>query len=131
MKIPKWFPWRALVLYVAMVAWLLLIAVPTSAEFSKLVPIGGGSPAKRLSDAMNTAGYTGSSALDELTLCVPSSNVNTMYVGSASNVNDTTGFPLEPGTCITYRAAGRPIESSSIYIYTATTESAAVSLRQR
>lgn len=100
-------------------------------EFSRLVSIPGGTPAQRLSVSLGNAGYTGSSAMDELTICNPSTNANTMYLGSASNVNASTGFPLEQGSCISYRAAGRPVEASAYFIYVAATADAAITLRQR
>lgn len=113
------------------VALMLSIVAASAVEFSRLVSIQGGTPAQRLSVALGNAGYTGGSAMDEMSLCVPSANANTMYIGSASNVDATTGFPLAPGDCITYRAAGRPIEASSFFIFVATTESLAVTLRPR
>lgn len=109
---------------------ILAITTVVFGEFTKLVSITGGS-AQRLSTSLTSAGYSGSTALDELTVCVPDANTNTMYLGSQSNVNASTGFALAPGTCITYQAAGRPIDSSTMYVYTATTESIAVTLRPR
>lgn len=122
--------WRAaLILYTAMFLGLWLVSV--HAEFTRLVSIPGGTPPQRLTVSLGNAGYTGPSAMDEMTICVPDANVNTMYLGSQSSVNASTGFALAPGSCITYTAAGRPIEASSFWIFVATTESCAVSLRPR
>lgn len=104
---------------------------PAHAEFAKLVSISGGSPGSRLSSSLSTAGFSGNTSLDELTICVPSTNTNTLYLGSSSSVNASTGFPIKPGVCITYRAAATAIEASSIYTFEATTESVAVTLRER
>lgn len=117
-------------LFTAVVVALLVLTISVSAEFTKLVSITGGS-AQRLSISLSDAGYTGTASVDELTFCVPSANANTMYLGSQSNVNASTGFPIEPGTCITYRAGGRAINMASFYVFTNTTESAAISLRER
>lgn len=110
---------------------LALLVVVVRAEFTKKVSITGGSPAPQLSSSLATAGYLGGTTLDELTICVPSTNTNTMYLGSSSSVNATTGFPLAPGVCITYRSGARAIESSHIYCFESSTESIAVTLRER
>lgn len=123
---------RVSLMPVVLLTVLSLVTIAVGAvEFNRLVPIPGGASAQRLSVSLGAAGYVGGSALDELTICIPSSNLNTMYLGSVPGVNNTTGFPLGPGDCITYRAAGRPIEASSIYVYVSTTENAAISLRAR
>lgn len=125
-------PFSAVMAALLMAAALLCFAPqPSSAEFSKAVSISGGSPAPRLSASLATAGYTGTSQMDELTLCVPSTNVNTLYLGNDANVTATTGFGLAPGTCVTYRTGQRAVDASAFFTYEATTESIAVTLRQR
>lgn len=104
---------------------------PTAlAEFIQLVSITGGS-GQQLSTALATAGYTGRVDVDELTICVPATNTNTMYLGSATGVNASTGFPLAPGDCLTSRAEKEAVHTTSIYIFVASTESAAIWLRSR
>lgn len=117
-------------LFTAAVVALLVLTISTHAEFSKKVSINGGS-AVRLTTALSDAGYTGVASLDELSVCVPSSNVNSMYYGSQSNVNASTGNQLEPGSCQHFLAAARPVDASSYYFYVATTESLEVTLRGR
>jgi hypothetical protein len=121
---------RLLSISAVMLAALLTLTFAVHGEFTKLVSITGGS-AQRLTDSLSAAGYTGTASVDEMTLCVPSANVNTMYLGSQSNVNASTGFPVEPGTCITFRSGQRPIDVSSFWTYVATTENAAITLRPR
>lgn len=121
---------------ISLVACLFVDRQPLSppiahAEWAKLVSITGGSPAKRLSESMATAGYTGSSFLDEITICVLQTNVNTARIGGDSNANASTGFPLAPGACITYRAGARSVDVSRIWIFENSTESVAVALRER
>lgn len=113
---------------------LFLVAVgfspPTYGEFAKLISISGGS-GQRLSSSMAASGYTGPSLLDEITICVPNTDANIEYIGFNSTVNASNGFPLNQGDCITYRAAGRAIDSSRIWLWNATSQSVAISLRER
>lgn len=121
-----------IVAFLSLVACLFVGRAPVPVahgEFARLVSITGGSPAKRLMDSLVVAGYNEAPQIDEITLCVPSSNTNPMYVGSAGTVNNTNGFAIVPGDCQTYRAARRSIDVTRIYLYVATTESVAVSLR--
>lgn len=114
-------------------AALLLMALATAtvfAEYHRLVSITGGS-GQQLSTALATAGYAGPVQLDELIICNQTGAANTIYVGSSSAVNASTGFPIAAGTCERWRAAGRAIDVSSYFIFSATTLSIAVSLRPR
>jgi hypothetical protein len=120
---------RRLILSIVL-AVLTLAALSVRAEFIKQVSVTGGS-AQRLSTLLVASGYAGPTSLDELTIKVPDGNSNTLYYGSSSAVNASTGFPLNPGDSKTWRAAGAPIEASSIYLYVATTESEAVDIRER
>jgi hypothetical protein len=122
---------RSLILITTVLA-LMVLAVSVHGEFTRLVSISGGSSAPRLMDSLVAAGYTGSASLDELMICNPTGAANTLYIGNVATVNASTGFPVAAGTCApTYRAAARPINASSFFIFSAVTESAAISLRER
>lgn len=114
-------------------AVLLLVALTTATvfgEFHRLVSITGGS-GQQLSVSLATAGYTGPVQLDELIICNQTGAANTIYIGNTSAVNASTGFPIAAGTCERWRAAGRNIDASSYFIFSAATLSIAVSLRPR
>jgi hypothetical protein len=104
--------------------------IPVLAEFHRLVSITGGS-GQQLSTSLATAGYAGPVQLDELIICNPTGSANTIYIGSTSAVNASTGFPIVAGNCERWRAAGRAIDVTSYFIFSATTQSIAVSLRPR
>lgn len=109
---------------------IFFCATAVFAEFHRLVSITGGS-GQRLTTAMTTAGYTGGAHVDELILCNPTGSANTLYLGSVASVNASTGFPIVAGTCERWRAAGRPIDMSTYYLFAATTQNAAISVRPR
>lgn len=109
---------------------LTIAAATVFGEFHRLVSITGGS-GQQLSTALATAGYAGPVQLDELIICNPTGSANTIYLGSSSAVNASTGFPIAAGNCERWRAAGRAIDSSSYFIFVATTQNVAVSLRPR
>ena len=122
---------RSLVL-IATVLVLLTLTVSVHGEFTRLVSINGGSPAPRLMDSLVAAGYTGPASLDQLDICNPTGAADTLYIGNVATVNASTGFPVPAGTCApTFRAAARPVNASSFFIFSAVTESAAISLRER
>lgn len=108
-----------------------VLVVPVRAEFSKQVSITQGSPAPRLSDALVTAGYTGAMSMDEMTICDPIANTKSFFLGSNANVNASTGFEIPPGVCVTYRSAARAVNAASFFVFTATTQNAAITLRER
>lgn len=119
-----------LLLIVISFGLLLFFVVTTFAEFHRLASVTGGS-GQRLTTVLTTAGYTGGDHVDELILCNPTGSANTLYLGSASSVNASTGFPIVAGTCERWRAAGRPVDLSTYYLFVATTQGAAISVRQR
>jgi hypothetical protein len=112
------------------IGFVLLLSLTVFAEFHRLVSITGGS-GQRLTTALATAGYTGGDHVDELIICTPSGSANTMYLGHISTVNASTGFPIPAGTCERWRAAGRNIDMTSYYLFVATTQNAAISIRSR
>lgn len=118
-------------LFLALIIALSLVTLPVRAEFTRQVSITGGSPAKKLTTMLAVAGYTGNTQLDEITMCVPSANVNSMYLGNNSSVNAATGYEMAPGDCLTFRAAARPADIEQMFFYVQTTEKLAVTLRQR
>lgn len=97
--------------------------------YNRRISVSGGSP-QRLSTVLSGAGYLGTMALDELTVCVPNANSNTLYIGQ-SDVSTSNGFALAPGTCFTQRGSTTAIDASSIYIRVVSTESESFSLRSR
>lgn len=101
---------------------LALVPSALASDFNKTLSVSGGSP-RRLSDLLVDGGYAGNpDQVQVLTICVPSSNSNTLYLGQ-SNVDASTGFPLEPGTCDTIPYSNVSITTSRIYLFVATTES--------
>jgi hypothetical protein len=88
-------------------------------EFAKKLTLTGAS-ADRLSTLLAAAGFT---ITIPYTLIVRATKTNTasIYVGSSSGVDDSTGFEIEPGD--TYEIAGdrpSPIQVSQYYFYAPT-----------
>lgn len=113
----------------SLVLIILLAITVFASHYNRTISVTGGSP-QRLSSVLSGDGYGGSFLLDELTICVPSTNTNTLYLGQ-SNVSSSNGFPLEPGSCYTQRSATTPIDAGAIYLRVSSTESEQFSLRSR
>ena len=111
--------------------WIIALAVVVMAgPYNRKISVTGGS-AQKLITVLESATYSGSATASELTICVPSSNVNTLYLGQ-SDVSATNGFPIDPGGCKTERdASGSPIDMTRIYLFVSSTESEVFSVRTR
>lgn len=125
MRQAKWFLGSVLV-----VALLVTTALGFG-QFNRTISVTGGS-AQRLSTVLASGGYSSPETLDELTICNPAGAANTLYLGQ-SDVDASNGFPLLAGECKTERAVstGNPVQSGQIYLFTATTQSAAFSVRSK
>lgn len=112
---------RSLTALLTIILALSFVPITLASDFNKTLSVSGGSP-RRLSDLLVNGGYTGvPDQVQWLTICVPSANANTLYLGQ-SNVSASNGFPLEPGTCNTLPYSTVPITTSRIYLFVATTE---------
>lgn len=109
-----------------LLTFLLAISV-FAMEFNRSVNVPGGA-AQRLTGVLTGGGYTGPATLDALTICNPDAATNTLYIGQ-SDVSASNGFPLEAGVCYTWPSGQRPTDAGRIYLFTATSQNAAISLR--
>lgn len=112
---------------------LLCVVVYATAFMKQVAVVGGG--ARRLSTVLSNANYTSSSGVLELNVCNPSDAPGTLYVGSNSNVNATTGSRLVQSQCIRFAATGATgdigVKTDDFYLFTSANQNAEVWLRTR
>lgn len=113
---------------------LLIVGAIYATTFVKQVAIVGTAP-RRLSTLLTNANYTGSSGVLELNVCNPTDAAGTLYVGSNSNVNSTTGARLDQGDCIRFVATGVSgdigVKTDELYLLTNANQNAEVWLRTK
>ena len=106
----------------------LLLAISIFAtDFNRTFNVPGGQ-ARRLSNLLSDGGYSGSNTLDFLTICNPTGNANTLYVGQ-SDVSASNGAAILAGDCNTWPAGKQPTQAGQIYLFTATSQNATFILR--
>lgn len=102
-----------------------------SREFDQLVSVTGGT-AQNLLTVLQAAGYGGGLIGTELRYRVP--DAQSLYLGSASTVNASTGDPIDPGAYSTERATGflgDAIDPSQKYLFLATTDNVGIFFRAK
>lgn len=120
------------VLITGLVFSLLTVAVvAANTTFIRRTSITGGS-AQQLSSVLSTAGFTGTTSLQELTLRNPPANANDLCIGQ-SDVSASTGLCLQPGESLTMRAVSQQdaIYTSQIYLYVSSTQDASILARDK
>lgn len=112
----------------------LIVGAVCATTFVKQVAIVGTAP-RRLSTLLTNANYTGSSGVLELNICNPTDAAGTLYVGSNSNVNSTTGARLDQGDCIRFATTGTTgdlgVRTDDLYLLTNANQNAEIWLRTR
>lgn len=120
---------------IAAVPTLVLLAVMVYATaFMKQVAVVGGG-ARRLSTVLANANYAASTGVLELNICNPSDAAGTLYVGSNSNVNATTGSRLVQSQCMRFAASGAStdlgVKTDEFYLFTNANQNAEIWLRTK
>jgi hypothetical protein len=112
-------------------ALVLTLSALGNTFYNRQCSVTGGS-AQQLSAVLTTAGYAGPLSLQELTIVNPSAAANDLYFGQ-SDVSTANGVKLSPGDSYTMRATNQTdqIDATRIYLYTASTQNAAVILRSK
>lgn len=108
----------------------LSFGLAVHAEFIRQVGISGGA-ARELYNTLQRTGYQGQPGLDELMICNKKTNSANMWYGYQSSMDSASGNVIEPGACVSWRAGFKPINTTQIFIYVASTQNMEVTLRER
>lgn len=102
----------------------------THGEFIRQAAITTGT-ARSLFATLQSVAYTGPPGLDAATICNVDTNTVNLFLGSESGVTAASGMKLPPGSCMSWQAGWRTINSQEIFIFTATQQNAELSVRLR